>query len=105
MTSYPVKGGLWELPAGFQMELEQVYGPTVVRQELQKARLWLLASPRRWKTAGGMRRFLVGWLNRAGSPQLVEDIEAQRARWAFDCPHTPLCRTAGACLQKSKVHG
>jgi hypothetical protein len=36
-----------------------------VMAECNKAREWILASPTRHKTARGMQRFLVGWLNRA----------------------------------------
>ena len=36
-----------------------------VLQEFRGARNWIDADPRRRKTAGGMKRFLVGWLNRS----------------------------------------
>jgi len=48
-------------------EYEQLYPGIDVRSELRKAYAWTLASPHNRKTASGMRRFLVGWLNRAAN--------------------------------------
>jgi hypothetical protein len=58
-------------PAAWVLPGEQVAGWTVaypaldVLAECRKALAWIEASPTRRKTAGGMKRFLVGWLNRA----------------------------------------
>lgn len=64
---YPTRG----TPPEFVLTSRQVehfeglYMGIDVRQELLKALAWLEASPERRKTARGMPRFLVNWLNRA----------------------------------------
>lgn len=46
-------------------EYERLYPGLDVRCELRKALAWIRASPDRMKTAKGMPRFIVNWLNRA----------------------------------------
>lgn len=46
-------------------EYERLYSGLDVRCELRKALAWIRASPDRMKTAKGMPRFIVNWLNRA----------------------------------------
>lgn len=59
------KQATWELTKVWLEELERLFPALDVLAECRKARAWLEASPRRRKTAGGMPRFLLNWLNRA----------------------------------------
>jgi hypothetical protein len=69
--------------AGYQVTEEQIaewsqaFPGLDVRGECTKALSWVKASPRNRKTAGGMGRFLFGWLGRAqdrGGPRAVGQV-------------------------------
>lgn len=67
VLTYPCKGvgEQWRLTQEDLDKLNQTYGSTVnVLAECKKALAWIEASPTRRKTASGMMRFLIGWLNR-----------------------------------------
>ena len=62
-----------------------LYPAVDVMQELRKMRGWLLSNPKKRKTAGGMLRFVNGWLakeqNRGGAAEKIP----QRPEWrGFD---------------------
>ena len=76
---FPLRNGeQWELPPTFEQELNEHFHD--VQQELAKARLWLVANPHRQKTAIGMRRYCLNWLNRAGKlrPSLAKPVSIVR---------------------------
>jgi hypothetical protein len=55
----------WTLTEGHIATWAGLYEGLKVEAECRKALAWILADTKRRKTAGGMERFLVGWLNRA----------------------------------------
>lgn len=55
----------WALTEAQIAEWQVAYPSTDILAEARKALAWVRAEPGRRKTAGGMTRFLVGWLNRA----------------------------------------
>lgn len=64
---FPVVGAgekHWPLREAQVAEWVEAYPGTDVLAECRRALAWVNASPAKRKTAGGMRRFLVGWLNR-----------------------------------------
>jgi len=65
---FPVIGSgqsLWTLSEAQVAEWVSLFPGLDVRGEARKALAWLQASPTRRKTARGMARFLVSWLNRS----------------------------------------
>ena len=97
---YPVRGQItrWALRDDQLSAWLAVYPRLDVLSECRKAWAWLEASPERRKTAKGMPRFLVGWLNRAErdlqSPLRQQAAqEPRRAEWRDDCKamHHPPC--------------
>ncbi len=48
-------------------EFSELYPKLDVPSEVRESRAWILASPSRRKTAGGMRRFLTGWLSKSNN--------------------------------------
>ena len=68
VLSFPCVGtgpGSWDLNEEQVARWMVAYPALDVLAECRKALAWIEASPTRRKTAGGMKRFLVGWLNRA----------------------------------------
>ena len=62
---FTVKGGRqWVLTNEQVNEWELLYPGLDVMEECRKAFAWIRADDKRQKTEGGMKRFLVGWLNR-----------------------------------------
>jgi hypothetical protein len=103
---FPVRDGQWwTLAPSLQAELEQDYPAVSVAAELRKARAWLVANPRRRKTARGMPRFLVGWLNRANRATGIRrgDRAVIIAPPTWACPHDPSCREAYRCAQRQEL--
>lgn len=93
-----------------------------ITHEAKKAHAWVMADPRRRKTARGMRKFLVAWLNRAterpqsnghaapdgryreaDSPRLASNAWSKAA-----CPHGGACDGPMECntriLQERRRH-
>ncbi len=58
-------GKSWQLPIGKLEEYRRAYSGIDIESELQKAGQWLIDNPAKRKTAGGMPKFLNGWLGRA----------------------------------------
>lgn len=58
-------GSQWALRAAQVDEWRGLYPGFDVMAEIQKALAWVRADTKRRKTAGGMTKFLVGWLNRS----------------------------------------
>lgn len=55
----------WQATSADLADWEAAYPHLDVPGEFRKAKAWISADPGRRKTAGGMKRFIVGWLNRA----------------------------------------
>ena len=55
----------YEVPAELRAELSKTYRNLNLDKELAKMALWLQANPRKRKSARGILRFLVNWLNKA----------------------------------------
>ena len=92
----------WALRKNQLRAWEAVYPRLDVLHECEKAWTWVEASPERRKTARGMPRFLVGWLNRAErEPQIpvrrpAARVPSTRAAWRDECAaasHVPQCST------------
>lgn len=84
--TFPTKDGQGWILSPMVLEVwADVYAGLDVEQELRKASLWLDANPSRRKTARGMKRFLICWLNRA-----QRDRQRQRTRaQAPEAGHLP----------------
>ena len=67
VLDYPTAGKIktWPLTETQIGEWRTLYPTLDVLGECRKALAWVQASPERKKTARGMERFLVGWMNRA----------------------------------------
>ena len=67
LLGYPTVGALpiWCLSEAQVQEWQALYPSLDVLAEARKALAWVRASPTHRKTAAGMPRLLVGWLNRA----------------------------------------
>jgi hypothetical protein len=67
-------------------EWQELFPKVDAYLELQKASAWLESQPpSKRKTLRGMRRFLLGWLERAGKPQNPWEITPKLA----EIKHTP----------------
>jgi len=55
----------WDLTRGLLNDLSTYYPGCDMEKEIRAAVAWILANPEKRKTAGGMRRFLTSWVNRA----------------------------------------
>lgn len=54
--------GNWGLSVDFFAELQNAFPHRDILRDVQQARGWLVANPRRRKTHRGMTRFLFGWI-------------------------------------------
>jgi hypothetical protein len=72
------KAPTYGLPLQQVVEWEQAYPDTDVIGECRKALAWIVATPGRRKTAAGIPRFLVNWLNRAVDSRTAERRQAER---------------------------
>ena len=74
MEALPLRDGTdFEIPEGLARELYAVYRGISVEREVQKMRLWLMANERKKKTARGIKRFLINWLNKA-QPEIAATL-------------------------------
>jgi hypothetical protein len=95
LLTYPCDGkpGFWALTQSQVSEWSTLYPSLDVLGESRKALAWVQAAPARRKTAGGMARFLVGWLGRSqnsaparasprqGGSGLPENWREHKAPW------------------------
>lgn len=67
LLTFPTDGKSksWTLTEAHVAEWSTLYPKLDVLDECRQALAWVLAAPDRRKTAAGMARFLVGWLNRS----------------------------------------
>lgn len=82
VLTFPCHGAArsWDLTAGYVAELSALYPALDVVAECRKALAWCGANPAKQKTAGGMKRFLVNWLNAAqNSGRAAPRADAQHA--------------------------
>lgn len=99
---FPTDGPDWELSEEQLATFCETYPTLNVVRECQKASLWLMVNPSRRKTAKGMPRFLVNWLNRAEGLQPKARVQAPVNRppamtYEWNCPHTPPCGNRVSC--------
>lgn len=73
----------WQLTDDQIAAWQQIYPWLNVDRECAKAWAWIDAVPSRRKTARGMKRYLVAWLNRA-EPE-------RRPLQPWSCPHVTSC--------------
>lgn len=87
----------WALSVQQVAEWESAYPGTDVSAECRKAHAWIVATPGRRKTASGMPRFLVNWLNRTVDSRSGERRQGERRSTSVPvsephaCPHKPPC--------------
>jgi hypothetical protein len=95
-------GAFWQPTEEQQVRWAAAYTDLDFGAELTRACIWLEANTARRKTARGMPKFLVGWLNR--SRQDTRTRQALQIRrllvrrpepWV--CDHTPRCPHRTAC--------
>ena len=67
IVTFPTDGnpGEWHLTESHVSEWHGLYPSLDILAECRKALAWVQSKASNRKTAGGMKRFLVGWLNRA----------------------------------------
>lgn len=88
VMTFPTIGNVrsWDLPRSRVDGWAQAYPALDVLAECRKAYAWIEANPSRRKTAGGMPRFLVTWLNRAvdsgGGSRVPALGGSRRPAWA-----------------------
>ena len=64
--TFIIKGDKWwTLTQKFYDELKKAYPQHDVDAELRKMVLWCRKNTRKRKSAGGMSRFILGWMNRS----------------------------------------
>lgn len=103
VLEFPTQGTprSWALHQKQIDDWQAAYTSIDVKAECVKAREWLIATPAKRKTAGGMARFLVGWFNRAvergGSPRVIAADPVLRPDMRG---HVPPCRTNTECLER-----
>jgi len=97
-------GPTWTLERQQVSDWQALYPHLDVASEMRKALAWIQANHR--KTARGMPRFLVSWLNRAtdrrqsGRRHVPRDTPERRAYDIWKergCPHTPRCGNFVTC--------
>ena len=83
---FPVVGErkAWELTQEFLDTLAERYPTIDVLSEARKALAWIEANPARRKTAKGMPRFIVNWLNRATERPAASRVDHQTGALDFD---------------------
>ena len=74
----------WPYTTGEQEDLDAMYPTLDVWDNVRRARAWIEANHTRRKTYGGMRRFLVGWLNREANSAKKAADKATRSRTKLD---------------------
>lgn len=98
---FPTKGGAWTLYQEDVDEWQAQFSAVRVEDECHHAHAWCEANPRRRKTPGGMRRFLVAWLTRAAA-RAPHRYVPRPSDWT--CPHrdaddTPMHGSQFRCQQ------
>jgi len=97
-------GPTWTLERKQLAEWQALYPNLDVEAEMRKALAWVQVNHR--KTARGMPRFLVSWLNRATDRRQSDRRQEPREtpeRRAYDlwkthgCQHTPKCGNFSTC--------
>ncbi len=103
--TFSTKDGIWDLSSDQLIAWHEQYPQLHVASELRKAQAWLDANPTRRKTPFGMPRFLVNWLNKASTQQVVTAKVSYRPRATRQavCPHDPPCASPGnwQCQQRT----
>ena len=109
MLTFPTRTKTWHLTQA-QVESWAVAFPARdVLAECRRALAWVEASPARRKTARGMPRFLVAWLNRAtdtgkregGKPPIGHLPSYTSLDWT--CLHVIPCENRQHCLVNSQL--
>jgi hypothetical protein len=103
---------VWPLGAAQVQSWHEAYPHLDVEGECRKALVWVQADGTRRKTARGMSRFLVRWLNRAvddrrpaaPSRSATTGAAPMGAYEAFACPHEPECHGRAACALKTQLN-
>ena len=101
--TFPTDGepSTWTLPATLLEEWSALFPELDLSIEARDAYTWVLAAPRRRKTAGGMPRFLLSWFRRSARDLRTEIAPRRRAAqappagtWDQECrrmEHNPMC--------------
>lgn len=100
----------WHLTDAQVQAWAELYPNLDVLDECRKALAWIQANQGHRKTAKGMPRFLVGWLNRSVERRSI-GAELRQATRRLEpvndsphCPHTPPCDVPGRwdCIRRSQ---
>lgn len=103
---FPTQGSdkTWTLTESQIAEWSELYPGVDVDLTLRQALAWVLADQRRAKTAKGMKRFCVNWLNGAvnrGSAVKRTTIGPlvlhENASYIWQCPHVEKCANSWMC--------
>ena len=86
----------WELTEAQIAQWQEIYPQLDVLQECRHAWAWIDANPRKRKKANGMKKFLVGWLNRAKPMRKVETFTMRPDQYG----HFPPCQNMQDCTRR-----
>lgn len=64
VAQIPIIGGEWDIHQSFIEEMTRIYSGVDVPQTISEIRGWCIGNPTRLKTAAGVKRFVVAWLQR-----------------------------------------
>ena len=107
---FPCQGAdkTWILSKDQIAEWSELYPGVDIDLTLRQALAWVLADPRRAKTAKGMKRFCVNWLNGAvnrGSAVKRAQARPTESSRMFPCPHVDSCGGNRAMCQSKMIIG
>ena len=101
------KNGTYNIGPGLVAHYRVTYPRLDIDDEFTRVAMWLLANPSKRKTANGMPRFLVAWLNRSLADRQRRPVWYTEPTYTAEsgCPHDPPCDAPGrwACLRKTQL--
>lgn len=100
----PTKTDPFEITQDYVNELQEVYSTNVLN-ELKKMKIWLEANPVRLKTYGGMKKFIVGWLNRVKEPEKKPELEVTYEKQEGNADVEALLKEVEERRARRKEHG
>lgn len=105
--AFPTNGPVseWTLTKAQVAEWVELYPGVDVSMQARQALAWLRANKGRRKTAAGMPRFFVNWLNRENDKggRTLPAAHSGSVNYEWTCPHEPKCLGRHACQVKQTI--
>jgi hypothetical protein len=97
VITFPTQGAFkeWQLTDEQIAEWQTLYPQIDVLAQCRMARAWVDANHK--KTSRGMKKFLVGWLNRAVQRGDVVKVAVPQRYTIWSCPHVERCSHRSMC--------